>query len=177
MDELLMVENGCMDALERAKRAGKARFTGVSSHNRVWLKSIVEQYPKQVEVVLFPYTANSKEQDSLFEAVRKHDTGVFGIKPFAGNSLFRGASAPSDPNFAEDNRRARLAIRYVLSNPAISAPISGLISVQQVDNMTLAIQEARQLSKKERTELEVAGEHMWAHLRPDHAWLRNWEHV
>jgi hypothetical protein len=33
-------------------------------------------------VVLFPYTANSKElpDDSVFEAVKKHDVGVFGIR-------------------------------------------------------------------------------------------------
>ena len=71
--------------------------------------------------------------------------GWFGIKPFASNSLFKGDSSPTSPTFKEDNRLARLAIRYVLCNPAITAPIPGLISVKQVDNVALAIKERRVL--------------------------------
>ncbi|HBY63149.1 MAG TPA: hypothetical protein DEH78_25285 [Solibacterales bacterium] len=182
LGELLMVEETCMEALELAKKQGKARFTGVSTHNRVWLRSIVQQYPKQVEVVLFPYTADSKvlPDDSLFDAIAKHDPGVFGIKPFADNSLFKGDSSPAHPEAAHDARRARLALRYVLMNPAISAPIPGLINPEQVDNAALAVKERRKqdkLTRAERAELESACTRMWANLRPDHSWLRNWEYV
>jgi predicted aldo/keto reductase-like oxidoreductase len=179
LDELLMVEQGAIEALEKAKKQGKARFTGVSSHNREWLKSIVEQYPKQIEVILFPYTAGTKElpQDSIFDAVKQNDTGVFGIKPFADNSLFSGNSAPNSPGAAEDDRRARLAIRNVLANPAITAPIPGLINLRQVENVAAAVAERRKLDRKEKAELERASARMWAHLRPDHRWLRKWEYV
>ena len=59
-------------------------------------------------MVLFPYTANSKElpDDSVFEAVKKHDVGVFGIKPFADNSLFLGDSS-LNPKTAVDSQRCR----------------------------------------------------------------------
>ena len=85
-------------ALEKAKKQGKARFIGISSHDRQWHKMMIEYFP-QIEVVLFPYTARSKvaPEDSLFDAVKKRDIGVFGIKPFASNSLFKGSSAPGDP--------------------------------------------------------------------------------
>ena len=71
--------------------------------------------------------------------------GWFGIKPFASNSLFKGDSAPDSPHAEEDNRIARLAIRYILCNPAITAPIPGLITPQQVDNAALAVAERREL--------------------------------
>jgi len=179
LGELLRVEEATVEGLARAKKQGKARFTGVSSHNRVWLKSVIEQYPKQIEVVLFPYTANSKElpTDSVFQAVRKHDVGVFGIKPFADNKLFAGDSSPSSPHAAEDDRRARLAIRYILSNPAITAPIPGMVSTHQVDNIALAVQERRKLDGKEKAELEQAGREMWAKLPPNYVWLKDWEYV
>lgn len=175
LGELTRVEEATVEALDRARRQGKARSTGVSSHNRVWLKSVIEQYPDQIQVCLFPYTANTKElpEDSIFEAIKKQDVGVFGIKPFADNSLFQGNGAPN----AEDDRRARLALRYILGNPALTAPIPGLVSVHQVDNAVLAVRERRRLDQKERTELEDAGAAMWANLRPDHAWLRKWEYV
>lgn len=165
-------------ALEKAKKQGKARFIGISSHDRRWLKMMIEYFP-QLEVILFPYTARSKvaPKDSLFDAVKKCDIGVFGIKPFASNSLFKGSSAPDDPNAQEDDRRARLAIRYILCNPAITAPIPGLVSTHQVDNMARAMKERRELDVKERAELERAVDDMWAKLPANYQWLKNWEYV
>jgi aryl-alcohol dehydrogenase-like predicted oxidoreductase len=179
LGELLRVEEATVEALERARQQGKARHTGVSSHNRTWLNSIVQQYPKQIEVVLFPYTANSKElpDESIFDSVKNHDTGVLGIKPFADNSLFAGDSSPRSPHAEEDDRRARLAIRYILGNPAITAPLAGLVSIHQVDNAAKAVSERRTLDLKEKAELEEAGKRMWANLRPGYEWLKNWEYL
>jgi predicted aldo/keto reductase-like oxidoreductase len=168
-----------IEALDTAKKQGKARFTGISSHDRPWLKMMIEKYPKQMEVILTPYTANSKvlPEDSLFEAVTRYDVGVFGIKPFASNSLFKGNSALDSPQAEEDDRRARLAIRYILCNPAITAPIPGLINLHQVDNVAKAVQERRQLDKQEAAELERANAEAWAKLPPDYQWLKSWEYV
>lgn len=179
LGELTRVEEGAMEALEKAKKQGKARFTGVSTHNRTWLASLIRQYPKNIEVSLFPYTAGSKEkpEDSLFDAVKEFDVGVFGIKPFADNSLFAGDSAQSSPQAAEDDRRARMALRYILSNPAITAPIPGMINFHQIDNAVKAVMERRQLDLNEKAELERSSKRMWANLRPHYRWLRDWEYV
>jgi len=157
---------------------GRARFIGISSHDRRWLKFMIEYFP-QLEVIIFPYTARSKRlpKDSLFDAIEKCDVGAFGIKPFASNSLFRGSSAPDDPHAEEDNRRARLALRYILCNPAITAPIPGLISPQQVDNVAKAIEERRQLDLAEARDLDEAMDEAWAHLPENYQWLKNWEYV
>jgi aryl-alcohol dehydrogenase-like predicted oxidoreductase len=164
-------------ALEKAKKQGKARFGGISSHDRRWLKFMIEYLP-QIEVVLFPYTARSKvlPTDSLFDALGKCDVGAFGIKPFASNSLFKGTSAPDDPRAQEDNRRARLTLRYVLCNPRI-IPIPGLISTEQVDNVAKAVVERRQLDLAEAGELKDVMEQTWAKLPPDYQWLKDWEFV
>ncbi|MBC8373318.1 MAG: aldo/keto reductase [Phycisphaerae bacterium] len=171
-------------AFETAKKQGKARFTGVSSHSRKWLKHLVETYPKHYQVVLFPYTVQTKElpKDSLFEAIRKQDIGSFGIKPFASNSLFKkidrdktkSASAKAEAKAAI----ARLTIRYILGNPALTAPIPGLACVEEVDNMALAIKEHRKaLTAKETTEIERIGAETFANLPPEYKWLKNWEYV
>jgi predicted aldo/keto reductase-like oxidoreductase len=177
--ELTRIEEATFEALDKARKQGKARFTGVSTHNRPWLKSIIEQYPAQLQVANTPYTANSKElpADSVFAAIRKHDVGIFGIKPFADNALFKGDSSANSPFREEDNQRARLAIRYILGNPAITAPIAGLISIQQVDNAAKAVMERRKLDGKEKAQLEHATTQMWARLRPGYEWLRNWKDV
>jgi len=165
-------------ALEKARQQGKARHIGISSHDHRWLKFMIEYFP-QMEVILFPYTTMTKAvaKDSLFDAVKKCDVGVFGIKPFASNSLFAGDSSPDHPQAEEDDRRARLAIRYILCNPAITAPIPGLISTRQVDNIAKAIKERRELDEKERAELSEAADRMWANLPRNYQWLKNWEYV
>ena len=164
-------------ALEKAKKQGKARFIGFSSHDRRWIKFMIEYFP-QVEVVLFPYTAKSKTmpEDSVFDALKKCDVGAFGIKPFASNSLFKGTSAPDDPNAQEDNNLARLAIRYILCNPQV-IPIPGLVSIHQVDNVARAVKERRELDVAEAAELAEAMERTWAKLPANYQWLKNWEYV
>jgi len=159
-----------VEALEKAKKQGKARFIGFSSHDRRWIKFMIEYFP-QVEVVCFPFTTMTKraQTDSLFPALKKCDVGAFGIKPFGAASLFTRDAK-------ENDRRARLAIRYILhSNTVI--PIPGMNSVHHVDNAVKAVTERRKLDLKERAELEGAAKEMWANLPPHYQWLKNWEYV
>ena len=81
------------------------------------------------------------------------------------------------PHAEEDDRRARLAIRYILCNPVITAPIPGLISPHQVDNMAKAVKERRELDVNEKAELDRATSEAWAKLPVDYQWLRDWEYV
>lgn len=167
-------------ALDWAKKTGRARFIGISSHDRPHIKKIIETYPEQMEVILTPYTAKTKlvtDESGLWATLKKYDVGWFGIKPFASNSVFKGDSSPTSPHFEEDNKIARLAIRYILCNPAITAPIPGLISAQQVDNVCSAVKERRQLDLKEKADLKNAMERAWANLPANYQWLKDWEYV
>jgi aryl-alcohol dehydrogenase-like predicted oxidoreductase len=169
-----------MAALDWAKQSGRARFIGISSHHRAHIKTMIQKYPRELEVILTPYTANTKlveDSDGLWAAIRKADVGWFGIKPFASNSIFKGTSAPDDPHAEEDNRIARLTLRAILCNPAITAPIPGLVSLAQVDNAALAVKERRELDRHEQAELDRATQRGWANLPPHYQWLRDWEYV
>jgi aryl-alcohol dehydrogenase-like predicted oxidoreductase len=168
-----------MRALEEAKKQGKARLTGFSSHKRWHIKMMIEIYPDIVDVAVTPYTARSKTlpEDSVFDAVQKYGVGVFGIKPFAGGSLFKSDSTPGNPQAEADDKRARMAIRYILGNPAMTAPIPGMINTHQVDNMVRAVRERRQLDVAESKELEKAMDEAWAKLPSHYQWLKEWEYV
>jgi aryl-alcohol dehydrogenase-like predicted oxidoreductase len=159
-----------VEALETAKKQGKARFVGFSSHDRRWIKFMIEYFP-QIDAVCFPFTTMTKTAptDSLFEALKKCDVGAFGIKPFGAGSLFGGAAEERD-------RRARLAIRYILQTNTV-IPIPGMNSVAQVDNVAKAVMERRELDLKEQAELQGAAQEMWANLPPNYQWLRDWEYV
>ncbi len=168
-----------MGALEKARQQSKCRFTGLSSHDRPHIKWMIETYPEIVQVVVTPYTAKSKvaPQESLFDAVKQYDVGVFGIKPFSSNALFTGDGSLENPNAEEDDRLARMAIRYILATNVITAPIPGLINTHQVDNMVAALRERRELDAAEAKELQQAMDNAWAQLPADYQWLKNWEYV
>jgi aryl-alcohol dehydrogenase-like predicted oxidoreductase len=168
-----------MGALEKARKQGKVRFTGLSSHDRPHIKWMIETYPTVLQVVVTPYTAKSKvlPKDSVFDAIQKHDVGFFGIKPFAGTSLFKGDSSPESPTAEQDDRLARMAIRYILCNPAIAAPIPGMINPHQVDNVVRAVKEPRELDVAEAEELEKAMDEAWVRLPVNYQWLKDWEYV
>ena len=165
-------------AYNKAHAQGKARFLGVSSHSREWLKHVIEKY-RQFSVILTPYTAASKvkPEDSLFDAVKKQDVGVFGIKPFSSGSLFKDGAGAGGVHTDGDDELARLALRYILSNDAITAPIPGLISVRQVDNAVRAVKERRELDMTETARLGEAATDMMASLPQEYHWLREWEWV
>ena len=168
--EMIYAVGGGIEAADLAKKQGKARFIGFSSHDRRWIQFMIEYFP-QVDVVCFPFTTMSKRapQDSLFDALKKRDVGAFGIKPFAAASLF--AASPQ-----ENNQRGRLAIRYILhSNTVI--PIPGMNSIREVDNVIAAVKERRQLDLKESATLEHAGRQAWAKLPAQYQWLKDWQYV
>jgi aryl-alcohol dehydrogenase-like predicted oxidoreductase len=159
-----------MNALETAKKQGKARFVGFSTHDRRWIKFMIEYFP-QIDCVCLPFTTMSKRAptDSLFEALKKCDVGAFGIKPYGAGSLFGKEQE-------ENDKRARLAIRYILLTNTV-IPIPGLNSVAQVDNAVKAVQERRELDQKEKSYLQNLNGRMWAGLPPNYLWLRDWQYV
>ena len=144
-----------------------------------WAKKLIQAYPDTIQMLCTPYAATSKvlPVDSLFDAIKEHNVGMLGIKPFGSNTLFEGDGSPTSPHREEDNRRARLAIRNILCNPAVTAPIPGLISISQVDNAVAAVRERRELDAGEKAQLNEWGDRMWANLPADYHWLREWEYV
>lgn len=168
-----------MKALDTARKQGKIRFAGLSSHDRPHIKWMIETYPDVLQVVVTPYTAKSKvlPRDSIFDALKQHDVGMFGIKPFSGTHLFKGDSSPDNPHAAEDDKLAQMAIRYILNNPAVTAPIPGMINAHQVENMAKAVRVRRELDTAEAKELEEAMDKAWAQLPADYEWLKDWEYV
>lgn len=167
-----------MAALEWGKKTGRARFTGISTHHRPWIAEAVAKYP-QIEVVITPYASGSKEKPagSMFNALRRHDVGFIGIKPFASGALFASRGVPDSPTRKEDDERARMALRYVLCCDLLAAAIPGLITVDQVKNAAAAVKERREFELAEAARHRQLTTGMWRRLPSSYEWLRDWEWV
>jgi len=169
-----------MEALAWAKQTGRARCTGISSHDRPHIKMMIEKYPESLDVIVTPYTAKTKvveDEAGLWGAMKKCDVGWFGIKPYSSGSIFQGNGLPDDPNWEEDCRMSRLTIRYILQNTAITAPIPGMIVPEQVDNVALAVKERRELDAAEKADLDEATDRAYANLPYHYRWLKDWEYI
>ncbi len=189
------------EALAWAKKSGRARFTGISSHDRPHIKKWIAAAPDVLEVICTPYTAKTKMagakieaggegdstrvvrvedaswENSLWHAMQKCDVAWFGIKPFTGGSLFKGDSSPGNEHEKEDSKIARLTIRAILTNPVITAPIPGMITPQQVDNVARAVLQRRALDAKEQAQLDAATDRAFANLPYHYRWLNDWVEV
>jgi len=169
-----------MEALAWAKKTGRARFTGISSHDRPHIRKMVETYPEELDVIVTPYTTKTKlvtDEHGLWAALKKCGVGWFGIKPYSSGALFKGNGLPGNPHWEEDNRIARLTIRYILCNDAITAPIPGMIVPEQVDNLAQAVKEPRELDPEETSELQRATDRAYANLPYHYRWIKDWEWV
>ncbi|MFH1919701.1 MAG: aldo/keto reductase, partial [Planctomycetota bacterium] len=189
------------EALAWAKKTGRARFTGISSHHRPHIKKWIQARPDVFDVIVTPYTAKTKMtgvkieaaeegnaatvtrmddgswENSLWYAIEQCDVAWFGIKPFASGSVFKGDSSPGNEHEEEDSKIARLTIRSILTNPVITAPIPGMITPEQVDNVAVAVLQRRALDVKEQAQLDAATDRAFANLPYHYRWLNDWNHV
>jgi len=198
-------EEAMTRALAKAHQAGKVRFKGISTHKYAWTVRMIERFPDQIQAVVVPYTAGSKlahahveqaksetgwkavvedavpKKDSilsLIDAVKKHDVGWLGIKPFASGSVFKSRGAINSATKEEDDRRARMTLRYVFCNDVLTAAIPGLISVDQVKNAAGAVRERREFDVAEARHFQQTVEEMWSNLPASYRWLKDeWEYV
>ncbi len=192
-----------IEAADKLRKAGKIRHFGVSSHNRKWLKHIIEKYPG-VEMVIFPCTATTRKagqpitkeniiekvaykwgedlDTSIFDSVRKHNVGVVTIKPFAGGNVF--ASYKNKTGFPvmgvgikEENDLARLTLQCILTRfDEITCVVPGLTTVYEVDNAARASYLRNlAMTPAEQAWLERVTAERLACLPEDYKWLRDWD--
>jgi len=157
-----------LEAVEELKGEGKIRFFGVSinDHQPGNAVKLIETGVVDTVQVIYNVFDQSPEEE-LFPACQEHDVGVIVRVPFDEGAL-TGRIAP-DTTFDEDDFRndyfrgdrkeqvyervqaivselgvtqdevAEVALRYILSHPAVSTVIPGMRSVRNVErNMAVA---------------------------------------
>ena len=167
--------------LDWAKKSGRARFTGISSHDPPAHQIAHREVSQATRSHLHslhgqdqggrrrrrPLGRNEEERRGLVrnQAVRQQ-LDLQGHEQ-AGRSQRGG------------RQQDRLGWRSATSSATRQSPrrSPGLISEDQVDNVALAVAERRELDVEEKAMLDRAMDRAWANLPSHYQWLRNWEYV
>jgi aryl-alcohol dehydrogenase-like predicted oxidoreductase len=182
-------EGDWLEAVEDLKKEGKIRFFGVSINDHQPQHAIRLIETGVVDTVQVIYNVfDQSPEDELFPACQEHDVGVIVRVPFDEGALtaritpettfeegdfrndyFRGdrkqevyerVSAIIAELGVTEDEMAEVALRYVLSHPAVSTVIPGMRSVRNVER-NMAVGDGRGLPEDQVRRLKA------------HRWVRN----
>jgi aryl-alcohol dehydrogenase-like predicted oxidoreductase len=178
-----------LDEVADLRSSGKIRFFGISINDHQpsnGLRLVQRGAVDSVQVIYNVF--DQSPEDELLPACREHDVGVIARVPldeggltgridadteFEGDDFrahyFRGdrkrqvherATAIATDLAIDDSQLPELALRFILSEPAVSTVIPGMRSIRNVER-NIAASEAGPLSPDERERLRA------------HRWVRN----
>jgi len=134
--EKVLDPKGPRAVLEDAKKAGKIRHIGITSHSLEVAKEAVKS--DQFETVQFPFNfITSEPADELVPLAKKHDVGFIAMKPMAGGLL--------------DN--ATIAFKYLLQFPDV-VPIPGIEQAWEIEEIVKLYQGPKQMTEEELAEMQ-----------------------
>ncbi len=135
-----------LKALERAKKAGKTRFVGVSTHRNApeVIQAAIDN--KFYEVVLTSYNFRQGQDTGVRESLAKAAAaglGVVAMKILAGGARRRAKIA-----------NAKAAIKWVLQDQNVHTAILGFTTFDQI-NTDLSVMEDLTLTETEKKDLQL----------------------
>jgi len=107
-------QGGALEALYEAKAAGKIGHIGITLHSIELFKRALDL--PWVETIMFPYNIVETQGEELIAECAEKNIGFICMKPLAGGAI-------------ED---AVTALRFIVSNPAVSVVIPGMADVDEI---------------------------------------------
>ncbi|MGD0779217.1 MAG: aldo/keto reductase [Dehalococcoidales bacterium] len=136
LDKILDPENGLYKVFEKAKKAGKIRHIGITSHQMDAAK--LEIKSGRFETIMFPFNFITNEPaKELLPLCREQEMGFIVMKPLAGGML--------------DN--ATIAFKYLLQFPDVVA-IPGIEKVHEIEEIAAIYEGTQKITAAERKEMK-----------------------
>jgi len=137
MQRVLDPETGLFSVLEQAKKAGKIRHIGVTSHQMDVAKQLVKS--DKFETMMFPFNFITREPaDELIPLCRQHDVGFIDMKPMGGGMLM---DAP-------------IAFKWLFQYPDI-AIIPGIEKVEEIEEIVALYEGSHEMTHDELARMQA----------------------
>lgn len=131
--EQVMAPGGALEALYEAKTAGKIGHIGITLHSVELFRRVLEL--PWVETVMFPYNIVETQGEQLIAQCADKNIGFICMKPLAGGAI-------------ED---AVTALRFTVSNPAVTTVIPGMADAAEIAQNVAAVSDTAPLSSEEQS--------------------------
>jgi aryl-alcohol dehydrogenase-like predicted oxidoreductase len=140
--DLVMDPEGPVTAMEGAKKAGKIRHIGITSHQIDVAKKAVEL--GRFETLMFPFNFVTDEAAAeLLPLCRKHDVGFIDMKPLAGGMI----------------ADARIAFKFLFQFKDV-ATIPGIQKLEEIDEIVQIFNGPLDLTEFDRAEMRKLKEQL-----------------
>ena len=137
------------------KQEGYIRHFGISFHDKAEVLDMILTENPEIEIVQIQfnyvdYEDASVESGKVYEVCEKHNKPVIVMEPVKGGSLVN-LPAEADRIFRDLNggSNANYAIRFAASFPNMAMVLSGMSSLEQMQDNISAMQEFKPLDEKE----------------------------
>lgn len=141
-----------LNALSKAKKAGKIRFAGITTHQNEPEIIRAAVGSKFYDVILPAYNFRQKHAAEIKRAIAEAAAagiGIVAMKTMGGKAGGR---------YAFDQNDASIALKWVLDDPNVHTIIAGFTTFDQM-NVDLAVMNDMTLKTAEREQLRRAGLH------------------
>ncbi len=133
--EQVMAPDGALEALFEAKKAGKIGHIGITLHSAELFAQAIEL--PWVETIMFPYNIVETQGEELIAKCAEKNIGFICMKPLAGGAI-------------ED---ATVALRFIVSNPAVTVVIPGMADPAEIAQNVSATSDTSPLSVEEQEKI------------------------
>ncbi len=140
--DTVTAEGGALEALIEAQAAGKIGHIGITLHSKDLFAKAVEL--PWVETIMFPYNIVETQGEELIAKCKEKNVGFICMKPLAGGAI-------------DD---ATLALRFILSNPAVSVAIPGMADPAEIAQNVAAAADTSPLSAEEQKKIAAIREEL-----------------
>jgi predicted aldo/keto reductase-like oxidoreductase len=151
----IVVKDGPLEAAVQAKREGLIKHLSFSFHDAA------ENLPKLIdtgafETMLVQYNLLDRANEAGIAYAQKRGLGVVIMGPVGGGRL--GAPSPAIRSLlpGKVSSSAEIALRFVLSNPAVSCALSGMSNLAQLEENARIAANAAPLSAAELEQVTAA---------------------
>jgi len=142
LKKILDPENGLYKIFEKAKKAGKIRHIGITSHKMDAAKAEIKT--GRFETMMFPFNfMTSEPAKELLPLCREQDMGFIAMKPLAGGML----------------NDATLCFKYLLQFPDVVA-IPGVEKAHEIEEIAAIYEGPRKITAAERKKMKQMQEEL-----------------
>lgn len=133
--EQVMAPGGALEALYEAKKAGKIGHIGITLHSVELFKQALDL--PWVETIMFPYNIVETQGEELIAQCADKNIGFICMKPLAGGAI-------------DD---AVTAMRFAVSNPAVTTVIPGMADAAEIAQNAAATADTSPLNDEEQKKI------------------------